>query len=84
MLVQVNSLPGDKKPVVFADVSNTFGAADLSWAKNVQFLYVAPHKALQGVPGFGLVVFQKDAAKAASSYPKKSFSLGIALALRSF
>eukprot|EP01127_Copromyxa_protea_P005916 TRINITY_DN15745_c0_g1_i1.p1 TRINITY_DN15745_c0_g1~~TRINITY_DN15745_c0_g1_i1.p1 ORF type:complete len:428 (-),score=115.78 TRINITY_DN15745_c0_g1_i1:23-1306(-) len=71
----VNQIPSETRPTLFADVSNTFGAADLSWANDVDYLFVAPNRSLQGVAGFGSIIFKKSAITKAQSYPKRSLSL---------
>lgn len=71
----VNELPAERRPILFADAMSSYGATDVSWAKSVDFLVTSPNKCLQGVPGFGVIIFKKSSAEKCKAYPKRSWGL---------
>eukprot|EP01126_Amoeba_proteus_P005058 TRINITY_DN1166_c0_g1_i1.p1 TRINITY_DN1166_c0_g1~~TRINITY_DN1166_c0_g1_i1.p1 ORF type:complete len:285 (-),score=62.85 TRINITY_DN1166_c0_g1_i1:918-1772(-) len=72
----VEQMEEKKRPVMIADAMSSYGCTDMSWAKSVDFLITSPNKCLQGVPGFGVIIFKKTSAERCRAFPKKSWALG--------
>eukprot|EP01126_Amoeba_proteus_P052912 TRINITY_DN6429_c0_g1_i6.p1 TRINITY_DN6429_c0_g1~~TRINITY_DN6429_c0_g1_i6.p1 ORF type:complete len:433 (+),score=85.99 TRINITY_DN6429_c0_g1_i6:69-1367(+) len=75
LVASINTLPKGIRPTLIADASSTFGATDVSWGKDVDYFITSPNKCLQGIPGFGFIIFKKESALAAQNIPKRTLSL---------